>query len=430
MQDSGNHDKKEDHVKLIEDMASGKLLISTWRNIRKGTQKVRKGIDSGVGAVTREIMFRDTPVVNDKVLFMTYRNEYECNPKYILEKMIELDLPYDLVWVRSAGTNVDTSAFPKSVRLVERGSYEFFNELASAHVWVDNALNCEWTRFKKKEGEQVYINTWHGSMGLKRIDKNSGQTPKWLSAAKRVTKYVDYMVSDSKFENMVYRTTYWPETEILEYGHPRNDALVIRNEAREKELRERLSGRYGFDLDDKLLIYAPTFRDSGELVGHDLEFHRIVEALEERFGGTWRVLSRMHFHDRKKTSVRSKSSGNRVIDVTDYLDMQELLAVADAGLTDYSSWCCDYVLTGKPCFIYAPDYEEYKQGRGLYYPLEETPFPLALERDELCDKIRTFDEALYAQKKEEFLAARGSFEDGHAADRVVGKIIDIVEAGR
>lgn len=38
-----------------------------------------------------------------------------------------------------------------------------------------------------------------------------------------------------------------------------------------------------------------------------------------------------------------------------YEDMQELLVAADAGVTDYSSWIFDYVLSGKPGFLIETD---------------------------------------------------------------------------
>lgn len=107
--------------------------------------------------------------------------------------------------------------------------------------------------------------------------------------------------------------------------------------------------------------------------------------------------------------------------------MQELLAIADVGITDYSSWCCDYVLTGRPCFIYARDLESYNTERGLYYPLEETPFPIATNNEELEKNILDFNETNYLADRDCFLRARGCWEDGNAAEKVVEKIRRIIE---
>ena len=41
--------------------------------------------------------------------------------------------------------------------------------------------------------------------------------------------------------------------------------------------------------------------------------------------------------------------------MTDYPDMQELLAAADMLITDYSSCIWDYSFLYRPCFLYTPD---------------------------------------------------------------------------
>ena len=49
----------------------------------------------------------------------------------------------------------------------------------------------------------------------------------------------------------------------------------------------------------------------------------------------------------------------RFLDATGYAAMQELLVAADAGITDYSSWIYDYLLGGRPGFLFAPDKAAY-----------------------------------------------------------------------
>ena len=115
-----------------------------------------------------------------------------------------------------------------------------------------------------------------------------------------------------------------------------------------------------------------------------------------------------------------------IIDVTMYQDIQELLASADIAITDYSSCIFDFMLTKKPGFIYATDIEEYNTERGFYYPLEETPFPIARNNEELIQNILNFDNEKYQQKVEKFLKDKGCIEDGHASERVVELIKEII----
>ena len=37
-------------------------------------------------------------VIPNKIVFMTYSNDYICNPKYICEEILRQNLPVDLVW--------------------------------------------------------------------------------------------------------------------------------------------------------------------------------------------------------------------------------------------------------------------------------------------------------------------------------------------
>ena len=57
--------------------------------------------------------------------------------------------------------------------------------------------------------------------------------------------------------------------------------------------------------------------------------------------------------------------------------------------------------------------------RGLYFPLEESPFPVAEDNETLCKNIVNFDNNLYQKRVEEFLKSRNVVDDGHASERLV-----------
>ena len=113
----------------------------------------------------------------------------------------------------------------------------------------------------------------------------------------------------------------------------------------------------------------------------------------------------------------------KVVNVTDYPDMQELLCGVDLGITDYSSWMCDFVLTNKPGFLYTSDIEKYVDERGFYYPLESSPFPVAKTNEELYKKILNFDEKKYKKDVKDFLKDKGCCEQGNASKTVVEFIL-------
>ena len=155
------------------------------------------------------------------------------------------------------------------------------------------------------------------------------------------------------------------------------------------------------------------------------EVGKLLQCMEKRFGGRWIFALRNHPRHVGQLCVPPESDMS--VDVTDYPDIQELLAASDVVLTDYSSAIFDFVLTKKPGFMLVEDYEEYRDLRGLYYPPEESPFPVAYSQQELLENIERFDEQKYLEKADLFMRRMESVEDGKAAERVVSLIKGIVE---
>lgn len=401
--------KKEN---VISALVEGKVLA-----------EIIKKIDEVTGNLFRIMWARTIPIDPNKIVFMTYSNSYMCNPKYIQSQLAKEKLPYDMVWICNKGAKNIEVNFPETVRVARRGTIEAFREMASARLWIDNSLNFLWNPIGKKKG-QVYIETWHGSLGLKRAGKGDVKNQRWVRASRKCDKYTDICISNSKFEDFVYRDTHWHKAQIWQLGHARNDILLNEDERFQKEISEKVRSFFNLEETDKILLYAPTFRESGSTQAYNIDFARLRKTLEECYGGTWKILLRYHFHDRKKSV---DSSEEYLIDATKYIDMQELLCVADIGISDYSSWLCDYILTRRPAFIYATDIAEYNTERGLYYPLETTPFPIATNNDELMDNIRNFNESEYEEKVKGFLEEKGCIDDGHAAERIVEKIKEIMD---
>lgn len=385
--------------------------------------RIQQKTDLFISYLTKKYISYSTrgKVEKNKIIFMHYNNVYQCNPKYICDEIIRQGLDYDIVFVTSKKLMDEFPLpFPPEVRVVARNSLEHFYEAATARVWVDNAVCFPWNYVPKKK-DQLYINTWHGSMGLKKIDASNITDSHWKKSADIASEITNVMISNSAFETMVYRTTYWPNSKVkvLEYGHPRNDILFC-DEEKKAEIKRKVCEFFEIEEDCKLILYAPTFRDARNLDCYDIDYNRVLNAARERFGGNWKILNRYHFKVAKKlASVKAIRDNPDILQGNKYPDIQELMAAADIGITDYSSWICDFVLTGRPGFIYANDLKDYDKERGFYYPLDSTPFPIAENNDEMESNILNFDSDKYSSDVKDFLEARGCKEDGNAAKRVV-----------
>ena len=88
----------------------------------------------------------------------------------------------------------------------------------------------------------------------------------------------------------------------------------------------------------------------------------------------------------------------------------------------------DFSVTGKPMYFLVPDIDHYRgQLRGFYFDLaERAPGPLVRTQEELAAAL---DDAghvdAYADRYAAWRKQFNSRDDGHAAQRVVDRILDL-----
>ena len=168
----------------------------------------------------------------------------------------------------------------------------------------------------------------------------------------------------------------------------------------------------------KVILYAPTFRDDFATECYNIDSQMIIKAFEERFNYPFLILTRLHPNVQWQEACFKYE--NTVINVTNYPDIQDLYYIADYMISDYSSAMFDFSLLHKPVFLFASDYEKYKESRGISLRLEDTPFSLSRTNKELVDNIRLFSEKDYWERFDYF---KGNYwkpyDNGKAAYEVV-----------
>ena len=190
---------------------SNSILQKTIRALKEGVL-LKKLFNKCVQELYSWYWFRHTDIEKRKIIFLTFQGKYTCNPKYICNEIIRQGLQWGLVWV-IYDEMCDTSGFPEQVRLVLAGTSEYFKELYSSHIWIDNAF-CIARNNIRKRPEHIYIETMHGSLGIKRIGPNDVKDRLRNKRGYRCGKLTDYCISNSSFENDVYRTSFWKNTKM------------------------------------------------------------------------------------------------------------------------------------------------------------------------------------------------------------------------
>ncbi len=370
------------------------------------------------GYLYRSFKMKKWEVVPNRIVFFTFQNTFTCNCKYIAEKLLEQNENFELIFIVSNDVYENRSNYeiPSQIFLAKRYSPESYYALATSAYWFDNALNCIWNPIPKKE-EQTYINTWHGSLGIKRLNGKRY----WRHVAKTGNKQIDYFLTDSVFEEKVFSKSFWPDVKHLKVGHPRND--IFFSQEKLALLKKKVYNYYQIPENVQLVLYAPTFRDNKkDTSAIHIDYENLVHSLSKRFGGEWRVLNRFHYHNVNENTSELRNTSEYIIDACDYPDIQELLAAAAVGITDYSSWIFDFIFTGRPAFVYATDIKNYVNDRGFYYPLTKTPFSIADSDKQLSENIESFDSKDYQAKLQHFLKGKGCYEKGSACEQLIAFI--------
>ncbi|HPT77507.1 MAG TPA: CDP-glycerol glycerophosphotransferase family protein [Candidatus Atribacteria bacterium] len=363
-------------------------------------------------------LFRVFPINNKKIVISSYYGKgFSDNPKYIALELLKQGCGYDIVWLVRPEFN---TGFPDGIRAVRYGTMKAAFELTTARVWIDN---CRKAAVVKKRKGQYYIQTWHGGLGIKRIEGDAIESlsRQYVISARFDSTMIDLLISNSKHLTDIYKRAFWYDGEIYECGYPKNDIFFKDN----VDIKRRVRSFYGVDDTTKIALYAPTFRDHQDLSAYDMDYHRVIAALEHKTGDRWILLIRLHPNLAELND--GIQYGGKLINATRYPDMGELAIACDLLISDYSSAMFDAEMQKKPTFIYASDYDKYMDNRGSYFDMKkDLPFPLATNSDELVNNIAEFDQREYEANVDRFNERVGLKETGRAAELVAERIRDVV----
>lgn len=355
-------------------------------------------------------IFKLFPINKRKIIILNYNGKgYGDMGKYICNELLGKD--YKIIW-----TTNNKNSLPDGVSSVKLDSIPYIYHLSTSKIWINNS------RFRfgtQKRKDQFYIQAWHGCVGYKKVEQSAVNvlTKPYIYGAKNDSKMADLFISNGTYCSNVYRRDFWYDGEILECGCPRNDIIVNNDYGVISKVKEY----YNLQDDYKICLYAPTFRVDNSFEHYNVNFDLLYNSLSNKFGGKWKILIRLH-PNISQYAYKITRLSNNIINATDYPDMQELLVAANFMITDYSSCIFDYGLSYKPAMIFASDIEEYTKDRNFAIKIEDTPFPLATNNDELVHVISNFDEKRYKKKVKTFYDDLGVKEPGDSSKTIANYI--------
>ena len=353
------------------------------------------------------------------ILFNSYGGKkYDDSPRAIYEQMLKDDRFSDckLVWAIQEPDKVRVSG---RAEVVKADSFKYFITALKAHVWVTNSSMERGLNFKKKG--TLCFNTWHGSaikvMGIDIKDENQSFKSKVLVRA-------DIMLAQSQYDIDTFSHAFQlPGSRFRMTGLPRNDVLANYTKNDVDRIKEKL----GLDKSKIVLLYAPTFREYTKGTNNEvvLNVPMNLKHWQDVLGDGYVVLFRAHYEVAKHMKVEGYPM---FLDMSSYPDLNELMIVADALISDYSSIYFDFSVTHKPMYCIAYDYDEYIANRGMYLSLKDE-LPCAIHEDEngIIGELLKFSET-----KEEMQKQTAAFQQkyvtecGHGAEKSCDIIADIL----
>lgn len=362
-----------------------------------------------------ELIYKKSKINTNKIVVDNFAGRgFGDNPKYIVKELLKRNSNLDIVW-QVSDMNLP---MPSGVRKVKYRGPKAYKELLTAGIWIDNIKNS----FKPdKRKDQFYLQTWHGGLAVKAIEKQVAYklNSEYVKAAKRDARMTDLMLSDSNWTTNQYSKYFWYHGKIFKTGFPRNDILINQPQS----IVDKVYKKFNIPKENKILLYAPTFRDNNtSLTAFKFDFKLIIESLKLKFKSKYVLLVRLHPNIAQLISNSPEAYDPKVkyYNASNYSDMQELLLATDVLITDYSSCMFDAMLAKKKVFLLAKDYFEYSENdRDLLFDIKkDLPFSFSDNEIELINNINNFEAEEYLRMINIFEKHLDLVEDGKASSRV------------
>jgi len=360
-----------------------------------------------------KIVERMSPKKGNKVLFMTETKGYLWgNLKYINDKIIErgLDQKFQLSYsLRNAvGQHMSVKSWVKMVTQVAKQDYIFVDDYVPIFGFLDLSPRTK------------LIQVWHAGEGFKAVGYcrfGKDGTPFPVGSCHK--KY-DYVITGSERLVHIFEEVFGiPESAFLPIGMARLDGFLD-PEKIESVQRDFYAEHPSFK-EKKLILFAPTYRGVNQKMA-DYDYDQLdLKEIYEFCGDEWIWAFKMHPFVKRDPGIPEEYK-DRITDLSDCENINDLYYVTDLLITDYSSNYFEYALLEKPVLFFTYDREIYELTRGVHRPVKESA------PGKVCD---TFEEMMQALRDGDFeqekirTFVRENFQNysGNASNQIIDRIL-------
>lgn len=271
----------------------------------------------------------------------------------------------------------------------------------------------------KKETKLIQL--WHACGAFKTFGFTRLSKPKGSPQPTRNHRSYDYVTVSSTYCKKCHSEGFGIATDnVVATGIPRTD--VFFDENYKQQARDKFYSEHPGFKGKKIVLFAPTFRGMvKETAFYPTEMFDVGEVCR-RVPDDYVIIIKHHPFVNDVQPVPEQYA-DRVIDLSEDNELNDLLFVTDVIITDYSSLVFEASLLDIPMIFYAFDLEKYINQRDFYFDfMLYVPGKIVCSLDQLIDAINERD--FCTERIAPFADMFFDYRDGKSTERVVKLITD------
>ena len=179
----------------------------------------------------------------------------------------------------------------------------------------------------------------------------------------------------------------------------------------------------GLPLDKKIILYAPTWRDSIDKgSSYSLKPPIDINKWEKELKNDYILLLRTHAYT---TDLLGVEFNDFCRNFSDYPKINDLFKIADILISDYSACIADFSILERPIICFAYDYNEYKATRGLYIDFaKEMPNGVLYDQDSVINHLKDINLKEEGVKTKKMIKDKFTYLGGNATEQCVNALLN------
>lgn len=350
------------------------------------------------------------------MLFVSYGGQkYDDSPRVLYEHLCSRK---EYSHLKMVWAFIDPEIFPQVDNKVRIDTLHYYFTALKAGYWITNSSASRGLNFRKHRTVNILFP--HGMTALKTIgtdikDDNPSFRQSYLEK-------FDLVFIEGRQETDILSKAWNLDRNVFhQTGLPRNDNLLTYSENDISTIKDS----FGIPRDKKVILYAPTFREyCCDLFGQitmDLPF--TIKKWKQLLGNDYVLLITAHYEIAKLFG--NLNSDGFVFNAFKYPEINDLLAVSDILISDYSSVSFDYSILERPIFCFGFDYDRYATERGFYTdPAKLFSHGVISDEDALIHAICNIDYEAECRYTRENIKNPYIYSSGNAAAKAAEIIFD------